>query len=124
MTRWFHPAYTVKTDMGGYFALIGGSTPSRETAITARNLTFGKGDGMTKKEGKCSGCNEHKPLTKHHIFPRRHYGRQHNKFIFLLCRSCHNELEKRIPLELIPKRFYVSILITFLLERHDEETDT
>ena len=69
-----------------------------------------------KKECECPKCHELKPMTRHHILPKRIYGRNQNKHIFLLCRRCHNALELRIPLGRIPRRFYFSILLTFLLE--------
>jgi len=64
----------------------------------------------------CPKCGVNQMMTRHHILPKRVYGRHQNKHIFLLCRSCHDALELRIPLSRIPRRFYFSILLTFLLE--------
>ena len=45
----------------------------------------------------CPCCGKEAPMTRHHILPRRHFGRKNNREVFLLCRSCHNALERRIP---------------------------
>lgn len=69
-----------------------------------------------KRYGVCPKCGIEQPLTRHHLTPRRFYGRQHNNWIVLLCRKCHDNLEQRIPFKRIPKRFYISIYLTFMLE--------
>jgi 5-methylcytosine-specific restriction endonuclease McrA len=64
--------------------------------------------------GLCPKCGETKRLTRHHIFPKRHFGAGH-KFLFLLCRECHNELELDIPqTKVLTKIEYYQIIIRFL----------
>lgn len=43
------------------------------------------------KNGTCPKCNEVRPLTKHHVLPKTHFG--HTKEIELICRECHDDLE-------------------------------
>lgn len=45
---------------------------------------------------KCERCGNTKHLTEHHILPRRWFGGAGPKCI--LCRRCHDELERRINL--------------------------
>ena len=67
----------------------------------------------------CPKCRrEDVVLTKHHIFPVRHFGRgSKNKNIFRLCRLCHDDLENLIPFEEQPRAFYRDIIETFLKEK-------
>lgn len=44
-----------------------------------------------KRLGICPKCFDLKPLTKHHIYVQRFYGK--NPSVILLCRGCHNEIE-------------------------------
>ena len=44
----------------------------------------------------CPVCGKRKKLTRHHIFPRRWFGKKNNNDIYLLCRDCHRKLEKKI----------------------------
>lgn len=46
---------------------------------------------MAKKEGVCPKCREHKKLTRHHVYPKTHYGPQGETE--LICRDCHDDLE-------------------------------
>jgi hypothetical protein len=62
---------------------------------------------------ECPCCGEVKPMTKHHIFPVRHFGRKNNTFIFMLCRECHSELERYIPFAQMPRAFYNAIMLVF-----------
>jgi len=67
--------------------------------------------------GQCPKCKEARLLTKHYIFPKRYFGKgAKNNHIALLCRECHDELEKRIPFSKMPKLFYNQILNEFLRE--------
>jgi len=43
------------------------------------------------RDGTCPKCNEVRPLTKHHVLPKTHYG--HTREIEYICRACHDELE-------------------------------
>lgn len=72
-----------------------------------------------RHEGKCPGCHKPGALTKHHLFPVRFFGKgKHNDNILLLCRSCHNEMEKMIPLkDALEKWQYLAIAARFLRER-------
>src|SRR3990167_7620575 len=42
-------------------------------------------------------------ITRHHILTRRHFGRGR---VVLLCRRCHDKLERLIPLSEQPQEFY------------------
>lgn len=64
----------------------------------------------------CPCCDEERVLTRHHIYPRRVFGRQNNNDIFLLCRACHTDLETYIPYEPMPVEFYQRILTQFVEE--------
>lgn len=67
------------------------------------------------KKGVCPKCNEIKQLTKHHIYPKRHFGkgRKNNKTI-RICRSCHDDIERLIPFDEQPIAFYPHIVSVFL----------
>jgi hypothetical protein len=64
--------------------------------------------------GVCPKCKFPRWLTKHHIYPVRHYGRKGNNDILLLCRACHDKIEKIIPFERRKKSFYTHIVEFFL----------
>lgn len=66
-----------------------------------------------RKTGICKKCKKHKKLTKHHIFPSRHFKRRNNHFEFL-CRECHDDLETLIPYRKMERWFYPFILKAFL----------
>ena len=63
----------------------------------------------------CPKCKVEKMLTRHHVYPVRHFGRKDNKEVFLLCRKCHDALEKLIPFERMVRDFYPVIIQSFLL---------
>ncbi len=71
---------------------------------------------MAKHEGPCPCCDFVGILTRHHIYPKRIYGRQHNRQVFILCRKCHNELETHIPYQRMTHDFYQQIVHVFLEE--------
>jgi len=72
---------------------------------------------MTHKHfGHCPTCDHHGALTKHHIYPKRIYGKEHNSRHYLLCRTCHNELETHIPYTKRSHDFYPAILKQFVEE--------
>ena len=50
---------------------------------------------MTSKYSICPKCMECRKLTRHHIFPRRFFGKSNN--ILYICRKCHDEIETIIP---------------------------
>jgi hypothetical protein len=62
----------------------------------------------------CPKCKEICRGTKHHCLPKRHYRRQKNTPILLLCRRCHDKLELMIPFNKQPKEFYYEVINTFL----------
>lgn len=65
-------------------------------------------------EGMCLKCEQMKELTEHHIKPRRHYGNgKGNWEVILLCRECHDMLERLIPFDRQPEEFYYDILVFF-----------
>ena len=64
---------------------------------------------------KCIKCREYRKITRHHIYPKRHYGGgKKNQSYILFCRDCHDDIEKLIPHELIPHKFYTDIISVFL----------
>jgi len=62
----------------------------------------------------CPCCGKERILTRHHVYPRRVFGRQNNNELFLLCRACHDELETFIPYHPMPADFYPRILNEFV----------
>ena len=65
--------------------------------------------------GFCPKCGNWTQMTRHHIFPKRHYGNHHSKSILRLCRGCHDVLERDyIPFERQEHSFYSRIIKTFL----------
>ena len=73
------------------------------------------------KRKKCKECKEIKPLTRHHVYTRKHYPRSNT--IFRLCRSCHDNLNRLIPQQKMPKFMYRYILNKFLKGGKNEEGD-
>jgi 5-methylcytosine-specific restriction endonuclease McrA len=62
----------------------------------------------------CPKCRAELPMTRHHIYPKRHFGGGGGKDIFLLCRDCHDELERWIPQhQVMPREFYPAIIYAF-----------
>lgn len=62
--------------------------------------------------GECPMCEKEKHLSRHHILPRRFFG--NNDEIVLICRSCHDEVEREIPrYQEMAEIFYYDILIKF-----------
>jgi len=67
------------------------------------------------KCGVCPKCEEFKTLTRHHIFPRRWFGRgRRNGHYLYICRECHDELEGLIPYHKKKRGFYVEVVECFL----------
>ena len=65
--------------------------------------------------GVCPKCGVEQKLTKHHIKPVRHFGKgRHNPNVLLICRACHDDLEKLIPHKRQPRKFYYRIVREFL----------
>ena len=70
---------------------------------------------MARPVSPCPKCRKVKPLTKHHLFPRRFFGRKNNSHTFDLCRDCHDDLEELIPQhQRLPRDDYPLILLKFL----------
>lgn len=71
-----------------------------------------------KHHGRCPACQTVGALTRHHILPQRMFGRgKHNEHIVLLCRPCHDKLERDIPPETVmPVYFYFAVVARFILE--------
>ena len=66
--------------------------------------------------GLCPKCLYLRDLTKHHIYPKRFFGRHSNTAILLLCRSCHDLLETNIPQDdILHKEDYLQIAREFLI---------
>jgi len=74
---------------------------------------------MKKKRVKnfCPKCHRYKLLTRHHIFPKRNFGKKYNEQYLYLCRNCHDALEKLIPFEKKKKQFYIEVVANFLKEK-------
>jgi len=53
-----------------------------------------KHNGKRGKMGICPKCHAKRVLTKHHVLPRRHYFGEGE--VVLLCRKCHDDMEKII----------------------------
>lgn len=67
--------------------------------------------------GLCPSCLYLRELTKHHIYPVRFFGRPKNSPILHICRSCHDNVEKLIPVDMqLTKRDYLQIAREFLGE--------
>lgn len=64
--------------------------------------------------GECPKCEKHLRLTKHHVFPKRHFRKEVYLFI---CRDCHTRLEKLIPQRKAHVRFYLYVLIVFGIKK-------
>lgn len=62
--------------------------------------------------GTCPKCKRCSELTRHHILPSRWWGKSGP--IQLLCRSCHDMIERLIPFEQMPKKWYLELLDNFL----------
>ena len=65
-------------------------------------------------KAKCPKCKLKLRLTRHHVYPVRHYGRKDNKEILYICRECHDDLEKNIPFQKQAREFYTQVIDTFL----------
>ena len=63
---------------------------------------------------RCRKCfsKDKRILTRHHVLPKRHFGGE--GILICLCRRCHDEIEKLIPLELQDEIFYYYIVCSFL----------
>lgn len=54
------------------------------------------------RQGQCPRCGEHCRLTRHHIYPKRWFQkrrklwREYNLHTVLLCRECHDDIERII----------------------------
>lgn len=69
--------------------------------------------------GLCPKCMKMKPMTMHHIYPRRHF-KPRNAPKFPLCRDCHDALELLIPFRKLPKEQYETILKNFLRRKNED----
>lgn len=72
---------------------------------------------MSKRNRKlsvCARCKTFKHLTKHHVLPLRWF--QGEGPIMVLCRTCHDEIEKIIPFRRMPYIFYWRVAIYFVKE--------
>jgi hypothetical protein len=64
---------------------------------------------------QCEKCRTRRRLTRHHVLPRRFFGSPDDAPICVLCRPCHDELERLIPLKVeMPIPFYWTTLFRFL----------
>lgn len=66
-----------------------------------------------RNQGLCPKCLRLKPMTKHHILPKRFFGS--NSPILNLCRSCHDLIEELIPESVkLDFREYMELTVDFL----------
>ena len=67
------------------------------------------------KTGYCMKCGEYGEVTRHHVYPKCHFGG--HGMVRLLCRKCHNKIEKRIPkFQKMSKEWYLKINNQWLME--------
>lgn len=62
--------------------------------VRKRTFTFTEKEKYIKKCAKCDTPNN---IQRHHVFPRRFFGRHDNVEIVYLCDSCHKQIETLIP---------------------------
>lgn len=68
-------------------------------------------------QGVCPKCHRCRPLTRHHVYPRRHRHHWHKwqqKTFVYICRECHDRLELLIPIPIQPPSFYTAVIEYFL----------
>lgn len=69
----------------------------------------------------CPGCLELKYLSRHHVFPTRFFPKQRCPPILHICRTCHDDLERKIPRDKKKaKSFYIKIVQQFIGGRRVE----
>lgn len=65
--------------------------------------------------GRCAKCHKLGLQTKHHLLPKRHYGNgRKNDKVLILCRKCHDEIERLLPYEKKSKNFYIEVTSKFI----------
>jgi len=65
--------------------------------------------------GKCLKCGSYVNLSKHHVFPKRHFNNGHRPLLIPLCRQpCHDELESLLPAEPSAMEAYLRITYDFI----------
>jgi hypothetical protein len=58
--------------------------------------------------GICNKCFFNRRLERHHILPRRFFGK--NKYTVVLCEDCHDEIEGILPIDVkLSKGMYLEI---------------
>jgi hypothetical protein len=66
----------------------------------------------------CPKCSANAELTRHHVYPRRHFRHDDNEIfrhtIFWFCRGCHDKIEVMIPYERQHLTFYWEVIGNFL----------
>lgn len=63
--------------------------------------------------GYCPKCHCLKPLTEHHVFPRRFFHRNNSKL--RICRDCHDEIELLLPYKKkLSKGEYINVTKSWL----------
>jgi len=68
---------------------------------------------MPRGFGMCPICKEYRPLTRHHILPRRFF-KKRSKDTLDICRKCHDRVEMNIPLKTEQSiDFYYKVLSLF-----------
>lgn len=70
----------------------------------------------------CPKCYKRPANSRHHIFPRRYWGKgRQNNYIIMFCRLCHDSIELLIPFRKMPKEFYVKIVREFMGVKNEKD---
>ena len=73
---------------------------------------------MSQNYGLCPKCLKCKPLTRHHILPKRFFNVPSSIPILHLCRKCHDKIERLIPYHRkLNREDYIEIARNFLRRR-------
>jgi hypothetical protein len=62
----------------------------------------------------CERCKEYRYINKHHIYPRKFFGKTDNEDVVKLCLLCHAEIHELLPVEKQEKSFYKNFTLKFL----------
>ena len=66
--------------------------------------------------GYCPKCHQMRFLEKHHVMPRRFFGKKSNNCKLAICENCHKEIEDILPREIrLSKKAYRQITKQWLL---------
>ncbi len=66
------------------------------------------------KKGICDRCGEYRWINKHHIYPKKYFGKKGNNETVQLCLDCHADIHEILPKEKNSKTFYKTFTKKFL----------